>query len=483
MSETLTKRAASGALWLGLTNVCSKGMQMVVTVVLAATLTQADLGRVTVAVALVNVSQVIQSMGVFDVLARTDRDPKRMAGTVMSISVAVGALVAFVAVVFSHRVASLLGAPDAAGLVALTALSLPFTAVGGVQMAVMHRTLDFRRRVLPDAGSAIIGGIVTVVLAVTGAGPYSLALGLLTTAVLQPILGMFVGVRIVPAWDPAAAGEALRWVRVVGPAAVAGILLVNIDYPTVAHVLGADALGVYSLAFRIAWIPYIMGAVVLGAVAFPVYTHMIRDGRRDELPGASAMFTRAVIVGVCGMYVLIALLAHRVVVLNPRWVDAEPVLLVLCGYGIAISLLHTWYETAMAAGQARWYLVLELVRLVLLAGGLLALTRFGVVWAAVAQLAAAAVLVPFAWLGMARSGAAPSPADFGRALWGLAVPSAAAAAVSAAYRLSPLAGADGSVVRGVAEGLLVTAVFAAVAYLTNRELIGQLRSQRSEAAE
>ena len=68
-------------------------------------------------------------------------------------------------------IATALGAPDAAGLLRLAAFSLPFTAAGGVQMAVMHRDLDFRRRMLPDAGSMILGAAVTVVLALLGTGP------------------------------------------------------------------------------------------------------------------------------------------------------------------------------------------------------------------------------------------------------------------------------------------------------------------------
>lgn len=475
--EKLARRAAHGTFWLGLANVSSKGIQMVVTVVLAAALTEADLGKVTVAVALVNVTQVIQSMGVFDVLARTRRDVATMAGTVLSLSVGVGVVASVAIIIFQRPVATILGVPDAAPLVAIAAISLPFTAVGGVQMAVMHRTLDFRRRLLPDAGSAIIGGLVTIVLALAGTGALSLVLGLLTTAILQPLLGVVVGVRVSPRTDRGAAVEAVRWIRVVGPAAIAEVLLINIDYPMVARVLGQDALGVYSLAFRIAWVPYIVGAVVLGAVAFPVYTTMLRDGHGDRLPAASAMFTRAVLVCVCGMYVVLALLAHRIVVLNPRWEAAEPVLLVLCAYGVSISLLRIWYETFLAAGHARWYLALEVARLVLLAGGLIALTQYGIVWAAVAQFAAAAVMLPFAWWAMWRCGAAPSLADFGWALWGIAVPSAAACATSAVIRLSGLAGPDGSLVRAIGEGLVVAGVFAGVAYLTNRHLLVQLRTR------
>ncbi len=479
MADDLTGRATRGAAWLGATNLVSKGTQMGVTVVLAATLSEAELGRVTVAVALVNVSQVIQSMGVFDVLARTRRSVTVMAGTVLTLSLTVAGALALAVVLLRRPLAAALGGPDAAPLLAITAVSLPFAAAGGVQMAVMHRGLDFRRRVLPDAGSAVAGGVVTVVLAVLGHGGYSLALGLLCTAVLQPVLGRAVGVRIRPGWDAAAAREAVRWARVVGPAALVGVLLVNIDYPAVARLLGTEALGVYSMAFRIAWIPYITGAVVLGAVAFPVYTAMIRDGRRAAVPAAVALFTRAVVVLVGGLYVLIALLAPRIVVLDARWAPAVPVLLVLCCYGFASSLLHTWYEPTMAVGRPRCFLVLEVVRLVLLVAGLALMTRHGVVAAATAQAIAAAVLVPAAWWAMRRSGCGPGAVELRRAAGALALPAACTVGAWFAVEHTPLAGPADSLRTAIGEGVLLVAVFGASAYAVNRGALARLRAQRA----
>ncbi|WP_246258307.1 oligosaccharide flippase family protein [Amycolatopsis anabasis] len=470
-------RAAKGTLWLGLVNLVSKGSQMAITLVLAAFLTEGELGLVTLAVALVNIGQVIQSMGVYDVVSRTERDVSAMAGTVLTLSVGTGAALAAVGVFAAEPIASALGVPAAAPLVRLAALSLPFSAAGGVQLGLLHRELDFRRRLLPDAGSAVAGAVVAIVLAATGAGAASLAIGLLCTAILQPVLGVVAGVRIRPCWDPGAAVEAARWIRVVGPAAVVATLLINVDYPIVARVLGPDAVGVYSLAYRIAWVPYIMVAIVLGAVAFPVYTRLIRDGRRAELPAAVGSFTRAALVVVGGLYVLAALLSDRVVVLDERWRPAAGVLVVLCGYGLGISLLQTWYEAIRAADRPRWYLVLEVAHLALLVTGLAVLTRHGVLAAAAAQAGAAWALVPVtAWV-LVRSGVAPPARELGRVVVSVVV----AAVVCSAVRFG-LFGAPGSVTSAVFEAVLLLGCYAGVVLLTQRGLLGELRALRGEGA-
>ncbi len=409
MTSTLGTRAVRGSLWLGVVNLVSKSSQMLVTLVLAALLTQGQLGAVALAVALVNLGQVVQSIGVYDVIGRTGGDPRRTAGTVLTLSVGAGIVLAGALVAAAGPLTAALGTPDAAGLVRLAALGLPFSAAGGVQMGLMHRELDFRRRLLPDGGSAVLGAAVTVVLAACGAGPVSLVLGLLGTAVAQPLLGALAGGGVRPCWDTAAVREVLRWVAVVGPAAVVGALLVNLDYLAVGHVLGPDAVGVYSLAYRLAWVPYIMVAVVLGAVAFPVFTRLRREG--TPLAGAVTRFTRAVLVVTGGLYLALAVLAHRVVLLGARWADAAGPLVLLSGYGAGICLLQIWYQAVKATGHVRRYLALETTHLGLLAAGLALLTQSGIGAVAAVQLGAAWLVVPLAWRVLAGLGVAPSAAE------------------------------------------------------------------------
>ncbi|MGW4115947.1 oligosaccharide flippase family protein [Actinosynnema sp. NPDC004786] len=461
------RRAVRGSLWLFLVNLISKGSQMAVTLVLAAFLTEADLGLVALAVALVNIGQVVQSMGVYDVVSRTGRDPLRVAGTLLVLSAGAGLALAAALVLAADAVAHALDAPDAAPLLRLAAASLPFSAVAGVQMGLLHRDLAFRRRLLPDAGGAVLGAAVTVALAVTGAGPYSLVVGLLCTAVAQPALGVAVGVRVRPRWDAGAAAEALRWIAVVGPGALVAVLLINVDYLAIARVHGPDAVGVYSLAYRIAWVPYILVAVVLGGVVLPLCAELVRDGR--GLSDVVGRFTAAVLVVTGGLYAVTAALADRVVVFGARWADAAAPLALLCLYGLGISLLHLWYQVLKAAGHARRYLALEATHLVLLVAGLLLFTRHGVVAVAVVQVAAAWLVVPPAWWALARRGIGPPPRALVKGIAGVAAAAGCCAAV--AFGVGDVFGPPGSVVAALGEGVVLAVVCGVVVLAANREVV------------
>jgi O-antigen/teichoic acid export membrane protein len=473
MTGGLGTRAVRGSLWLGVVNMVSKSSQMLVTLVLAAVLSEGQLGVVALAVSLVNLGQVVQSIGVYDVIGRTERDPRRMAGTVLTMSVGAGLVLALVLVAAAGPITSALGVPDAAGLVRLAAVGLPFSAAGGVQMGLMHRALDFRRRLVPDGGGAVLGAAVTVVLAVGGAGPASLVVGLVCTAVAQPLLGALAGGGVRPQWDTAAAGEALRWVAVVGPAAVVGALLVNLDYLAVGHVLGPDAVGVYSLAYRLAWVPYIMVAVVLGAVAFPVFTRLRRDGR--PLTWAVTRFTRAVLVVTGGLYLALAVLADRVVLLGARWAAAAGPLVLLAGYGAGICLLQVWYQAVKATGQVRRYLALETTHLVLLVAGLVLLTHAGIGAVAAVQFGAAWLVVPIAWRVLAGLGVAPPVAE----LAGIVVRVLGACAVGAVpavlLELTGFFGAADSLTGALAEAAVLAAGYTGATLLVQRTALTELR--------
>lgn len=301
----------------------------------------------------------------------------------------------------------------------------------------------------------------------TGAGPYSLVVGLLCTAVAQPVLGAVVGVRVRPVWDAGAAGEASRWIAVVGPGAVVAVLLINVDYLAIARVHGPEAVGVYSLAYRIAWVPYILVAVVMGGVVLPLCAKLLRDG--EELSDVVGRSTSAVLVATGCLYVVTAALADRVVVFGARWAEAALPLALLCLYGLGISLLHVWYQVLKAAGHARRYLALEVTHLVLLVGGLVVFTGHGVVAVALVQVAAAWLVVPCTWWALARRGIGPPPMSVARAVAG--VVAAAAGCTAVVLVVGDVFGPPGSVVAALGEGVVLVLVCVVVVLAANAKVV------------
>ncbi|MGY1662354.1 oligosaccharide flippase family protein [Geodermatophilus sp. SYSU D00705] len=474
MTRGLAGAASRGALWLGLVNLLSKGSQVAVTLALGVFLTAGELGTVTVTVAVVNLALVLQSAGVYDVVSRTSEAPRNFAGTVASLSVGAGAVIALVTAALAPRIAGLVGAPGAADLLRVAVLSLPFTALAGVQMAYLHRNLDFRRRLVPDAGSALVGAAVTVLAAAAGLGEWSLVAGLVTTAVLAPLLGLAVGIRVPLRWSAPHARSTARWAAVTGPGAVLGLVLLNLDYVVISRALGEAATGVYSFAFRIAFVPYVMGAVVLGGVAFPLYARLMASGGERAMSPAVLRFLHVLLATTGGAYTAVALLADRIVVINPRWAESAPVLRVLCLYGVLLGAVLMGHEALRASGRPGLYLRAQIVHVVVLLAAAIALVRFGILGVAWAQVGAVAVAAVVVAVMLARAGLLE--AGLGRAVLPPLVAAAVVAGLHAAAAWADLLPPAGSLAGGAVTGVVVLAAYGGVLVLLDRPLVRDLRA-------
>ena len=483
------------------------------TLALGAFLTRDQLGTVTIAVAVLNIAAMVQLLGVYDVLSRTRSDPLAFAGSLATMTLATGVVVAALLAAFADPLAQLLGAPQAPGPIRVVALTLPFTAYVGVQFAYLHRKLDFRARLLPDAGSALVGAAVTVTTAAAGAGAWSLVAGVAVTAVLGPVLALLGGVRIPLRLDRNHLSEALAWMKVVGPAAMLGVLLLNIDYVVVTRVLGEAATGLYSYAYRFAFVPYIMVAVVLGGVAFPVYTRLMDDGGPAAVAPAFTRLLHAQLAVVVGLYLLLALLAPRIVVIDARWAPSAPVVTVLSLYGVLLCLVAAGHDATRAIGRPVAYLQAMALHVALLAAfvivavhadswtwftvpspfavsddvtstGVEPAVAAGIVGVAWAQVIAAALTVALVYLRLGRAGVLQR-----RAARTVVGPVTAAALTGAAFAAVTRAGwlpADDSLPGLVVVGLALTMTYGGVLLAVDRsaigEIVGLLRRRTAPAA-
>jgi O-antigen/teichoic acid export membrane protein len=391
---------------------------------------------------------------------------------VATVSLTLGALFAAVVAGAAPEVARLVGSPGSADLLRVVVLTLPFTAYAGVQMGLVHRNLDFRRRLVPEAGSALIGAGVTIVCAARGLGEWSLVFGVVTTAVLAPVLGLLMGLGIRLRWSRDHAATFARWAAVVGPGAALGLVLLNVDYVIISRALGEAPTGLYSFAYRFAFLPYIMGAVVLGQVAFPIYTRLVRESGEGAMAAAVTRFVHVVAATTGGAYLTLALLADRVVVLDPRWEASVTTLQILCAYGFLLSLVVTGHEALRASGSPTPYLVAQVVHVVLLVIGASLLVHRGITGVAWAQVGAAAVATTLVGLLLASRGLLQRSVAVV-----LLRPLLAAGVVAAAFWLVGEAGllpAAGSLPGGLVVAVLVVLAYAAVLLALDRALLKDL---------
>lgn len=389
----------NGAAWLGLGAAVVKGSQTIVLLVLAALLAPSSIGVLSIGALVLNVLTLFTDMGSSTALVYWRGNAERAARTALTLAVASSTLLTLGGFVLAPILAEALrtgeeGVRVIRGLV----FCLPLCAIAGVSKELLRRNLSFKLRVLPDIIGALIGATVSVLLAVTGHGVMSLVIGQIVQYAVVMVLCWMVRHPVLPGWNRSDAGGLLAYGSGLAGANIVELLVLNTDYVIVARVLGAPALGVYSMAFRLAYMPYLLIAVVLGGAAF---AHLCRITGSEVGSGVIDTMADALTM-VVPLYLGMALLAPYLALLGPQWTSAVPALRWLAGFGLVLSLLNGCTVGLNAISRTRDGLVIMVAHLVALVVLLLVLAPLGVTMVGVGQFAAVVLSLTVGWVLLQR---------------------------------------------------------------------------------
>jgi PST family polysaccharide transporter len=278
----LGHRAFTGFLWAGASRMGGKVLVFVATLVLARLLVPSEFGLVAFALAVIYYLEYVTDLGLGAALIyRSDAADRRVSSTAFWIGM-FGAVVLFGIAWVVAPLAADVGPGDAVvPLLRVLALQFVFSALGKAHEYRLRRSLQFRRLFWPQLGGGLAKGVVSIALAVAGAGAWSLVAGQLVGTLWQSIALWVVypfrpGLRI----SRRHVAPMMRFGLGIVAVGLLGRGAQNFDYLVVGAKLGAAALGVYYLAFRLPELVIVGGFQVANDVLFPFYARL-RDGRLD----------------------------------------------------------------------------------------------------------------------------------------------------------------------------------------------------------
>ncbi|MGC4087480.1 MAG: oligosaccharide flippase family protein [Polyangiaceae bacterium] len=141
----------------------------------------------------------------------------------------------------------------------------------------------------------------------------------------------------------------------------------NLDYIVIGKAFGTQALGIYRVAFEIAMSPAMSVLNVLNGAAFPVYSRLAGD--RSKLKESFVWTTRNLAVLIGPIAVFLAFSAPNLVPLagGAKWLDAVPLVRVLCWAALLRCLAHLTPQLLHAAGRPDLAIYDSLITLCMLA--------------------------------------------------------------------------------------------------------------------
>jgi lipopolysaccharide exporter len=471
--SNLRAKVARGAAWSSVSTITLRLGSVVVGIVLARLLTPSEFGVYAVALTVQSILMTVADLGLSASLVRSD-EPERIAPTVATLGLAIGATTTAITVATSSLLADLLGSPPAAPAISVLALTLLLSSVSLVPYSMLLRRFQQRELFIVGVADFVVSTAVTLALVALGFSVMGLAIGRVAAQVVSSALQFFLA-RVRPRFR--IDRDVVRPVLGFGlPIALANLLawgLINIDNIVLVRVAGATALGFYVLAFNISNWPMSALSQTVRAVSLPYFS---RTGNADEGLARFVGLGWAAALPAGG---LLAMLSAPLVftLYGQRWLPAAPVLAALGVFGALRVIFDIFNAYLFALGHSRPVLVVQLLWLVTLTVGMVFATRaFGILGAGWVHVIVALVVVLPAYLVILRRAGVGLLVVLKRAWWPSVATLPAAGAVVLTQSL-----VSGPVLRLLIGGAVASAVYLVVMWPWARREWRKVRRQTTPA--
>ena len=349
-------RAVRGVPWTLLSYGVNRAVLVVTTIVLAHLLAPEDFGVVALATVALTLLALLKDLGLGGTLiVRRDLD-EHAKGTVLTLMMVAGLVLALLAVALAPLLARLFDEPELDGVLAALSSMLLVGGFTSFYEALLQSELEFRRRFWALVAQAAVIAVASVALAVAGAGVWALVGGqVLGMVAFAAALVALTPVRIRPAFSRAAASDAFATGRGFLVQSATSFLRQNADYVVIGQAFGSRALGFYSMAYRLGEIPYLGVTEPVARVTFPGFARLRDSGGDVEEPFLKVF--RLVALVCCLLGVLLSALADPFtrVVFGDEWLPMAGALAVLGLWAAVRSIESTiaWLLNSIGlAGRA-----------------------------------------------------------------------------------------------------------------------------------
>jgi PST family polysaccharide transporter len=388
-AHQLSKKTVHAAGWNYLSFGLSKLSLIVTITILARLLGPGEFGVVGFATLAIAYLSFLQDLGLGHALIQRRTDIEEASETVFTSNLVVGVALTLIVFICAPYVADFFREPRVELLLQVLGLSFSIEAFGSTHLALLRRELDFRRKIIPDLGRALIKAIVSISMAFLGYGVWSLVIGQLAGVVTAVVLAW-----ITCPWRPhfhinysLLRGMLGFSTPLIGVDIVHAIAS-NLGYTLVGRLLGDAALGLYTMAYRIPELAIDSIWTVLAQVLFPTYSNVQHDLRllaKGFL--ATVRYLQLVIVPISFMMIFVAdPLVH--VLLGPDWSEIVPVMRLIAVSSLIISIGSNVGDVYKAIGRPSILWKLGIYNLTILSVCLVIGVRYGLLGIAAGRIVA-----------------------------------------------------------------------------------------------
>lgn len=351
----LKRSAVSGVRWTSLSLVIRQGVQWITTIILARILLPADFGLIGMVLVVIGLISLFRDLGFSAAVIQRKEITERFLSSIFWVNVLLGLMATVIPFFLSNFIAYFYHEPKIVPVLKVLSLTFFISGLSILQQSLFQRELDFRSLAIYEILSSLIGSLVSLTLAFQGFGVWSLVFQSLVTTIVMTVL-LFVFCR----WKPRLV---FKWAEVRSITRfslnltgynIFNYFARNMDNILIGKFLGAEALGYYSLAYRIMLYPLQAIYRVIGRVIFPLFSQIQSEDARFRGIYLKLVSNVAIVTFPIMMMVMVLAEPFVLVLFGPQWMPAVVIVVVLAPIGLIQSVGMSVGVIYQAKGRTDW---------------------------------------------------------------------------------------------------------------------------------
>jgi O-antigen/teichoic acid export membrane protein len=289
----IRQKVLSGLRWSTGAKMGAQLVSWACTLVVMRLLEPRDYGLMAMSVAFVSFCTLLNEMGLGAALVQTRELTERMLRQVFGAVLVLNAALFLLLVLGAPLIAMFFDEPRLKTYVPVLAFQFPLFALFVVPDALLAREMDFRRKSIIELFATVLSALATLTGAILGFGVWALIVGALVFPLVRVIgLNRIVSYPRRPLFDFRGFSSLARFGGMVSAERVLWYLYSRADVFIIGKLLGAQALGFYSVAMHLASLPMEKVAGIMHQVGFPAFSRI--QGNKDLARSYTLKVTRIV---------------------------------------------------------------------------------------------------------------------------------------------------------------------------------------------
>ena len=371
MPNNSNSKAIKATIWSAFGIYANRFLSLGVAAVLSRLLTPEDFGIIAMVTVFSGFMSIFADAGIGSSVVQFREFEKRDHQTLFSLSLLLGALLAFILAGLSSYIAVFFKNPNLKNIALVLALAFPFSTPGIVPRGILQRDMRFREISIVNIASAACAGFIGIVMAFTGWGYWALVVQTLANSLFTSCATLFLArLAPVPRWDTQIIRKIFSYSGNLTLFSMINYWARNLDNLLIGKFIGSAPLGYYNRAYQLMMLPLSM----LTSVITPVL-HSALAERQNDVPAMYRGYLKVIkmigLISIPGMTYAVIMSPELIrVVWGDQWEQTIPVFAILGLNALFQPILSTTGTVFLARNKADWLFKCGIVSTILLCAGI-----------------------------------------------------------------------------------------------------------------